>query len=253
MIEIKHLSKSFGNLQVLKDVNLTIEDGQTVALIGSSGSGKSTLLRCVNLLETPDSGSITIGDVTVDAGNIDKATIKAVRSKSAMVFQTFNLFNNKTAQQNVSEALKVVRRLPNDKASEIAEQQLRGVGMWDWADHYPIALSGGQQQRVAIARALALDPEVILFDEPTSALDPELVGGVLEVINQLTTLQKTMLIVTHEMTFARDVASKIVFLDDGRIIESGEPHAFFDHPKTERAGQFLARFRYEFVKRGTES
>lgn len=249
MIELSHLSKSFGTLHVLDDVSLKIEDGQTVALIGSSGSGKSTLLRCVNLLEQPDSGTIRIGDTAFDAAQIDSKVIKAVRVQTAMVFQNFNLFNNKTALGNVTEALIVVKKLPRRRALDIARSSLEQVGMLEWANHYPVALSGGQKQRVAIARALALDPSIILFDEPTSALDPELVGGILELINTVArTTHKTMLIVTHEMSFARDVADHIAFLDHGRIIESGRPQEFFQHPKTQRATQFLSRFTYEFTK-----
>ena len=249
MIELSHLSKSFGSLHVLSDVSLTVEDGQTVALIGASGSGKSTLLRCVNLLEQPDSGTIHIGDTQFDASAIDKDVVKAVRAQTAMVFQNFNLFNNKTALNNVTEALIVVKKLPKGRAVDIATKSLEQVGMLDWANHYPAALSGGQQQRVAIARALALDPSIILFDEPTSALDPESVGGVLELINHVAqTTHKTMLIVTHEMSFARDVADQIAFLDQGSIIESGSSQEFFSHPKTARAEQFLSRFTYEFTR-----
>ncbi|RSX53547.1 amino acid ABC transporter ATP-binding protein [Bifidobacterium goeldii] len=246
MIKVEHVSKSFGKLEVLKDVSFQVEEGQTVALIGSSGSGKSTLLRTLNLLETPDSGDITIGDVSFNANDITKTTIAEVRQRTAMVFQRFNLFTNKTALQNVAEALIVVQHKSKAEAFDIARKRLEDVGMANWADHYPRALSGGQQQRVAIARALALNPEYLLFDEPTSALDPELVGEVLGIIQQLAQRKKTMLIVTHEMAFARDVADKVVFLDKGRIAEEGNPKSFFVHPTTQRAQQFLARFRYEF-------
>lgn len=247
MIKVEHVSKAFGKLDVLKDVSFEVAEGQTVALIGSSGSGKSTLLRTLNLLETPDQGDITIGDITFNARDINKQTIAAVRQRTAMVFQRFNLFTNKTALQNVAEALIVVQKKPKAEALKIARQRLEEVGMADRADHYPRALSGGQQQRVAIARALALDPKYLLFDEPTSALDPELVGEVLSIIQQLSQQRKTLLIVTHEMAFARDIADKVVFLDQGRIAEEGNPKNFFAHPATQRAQQFLSRFRYEFA------
>lgn len=246
MIEIKDLRKSYGERVVLDGLDLTVQDGSTVALIGSSGSGKSTLLRILNLLERPDSGTVSIEGTSFSSDRIGKDTIKQIREKSTMVFQRFNLFANKTAIQNVAEALIIVHGMAKDKALEKAREQLNNVGMLKWADNYPSQLSGGQQQRVAIARALAVDPEVILFDEPTSALDPELVGEVLNIIQQLTGTGRTILIVTHEMAFARDVADEIVFLDKGRIIEKGNLKEFFDHPQTERARQFLSRFQYEF-------
>ena len=247
MIKMTGIRKAFGSTEVLKGVDLTVEEGQTVALIGASGSGKSTLLRCVNLLETPDEGRIQIGDFTFEAGNITRAVRLEARRKTAMVFQTFGLFENKTALENVTEALIVVQKKTKSEARKIGEEYLERVGLADRANHYPFGLSGGQKQRVAIARALALDPQIILFDEPTSALDPELVQEVLNVIREVSRSNVTMLIVTHEMDFARDVADKIAFMSEGQILECAEPEKLFLHPENERTRQFLDYYLQKFT------
>lgn len=246
MIEVRNINKSFNNVEVLKGVNLTVEDGQTVALIGSSGSGKSTLLRCINLLEIPNDGEIVIGDFSFKAKDINKSVKKTARRETAMVFQGFYLFENKTALENVTEALKVVKKIPKKEADKIGEAYLEKVGMLLKKDFYPSALSGGQRQRVAIARALALKPKIILFDEPTSALDPELVQEVLNVIKKVSEEKVTMLIVTHEMDFAREVADKIAFMDAGQIVETASAEEFFTNPQNERTKQFLARYMQRF-------
>ncbi len=247
MIRMTGIRKAFGSTEVLKGVDLTVEEGQTVALIGASGSGKSTLLRCVNLLETPDEGTIQIGDFSFEAGNITRAVRLEARRKTAMVFQTFGLFENKTALENVTEALIVVQKKTKSEARRIGEEYLERVGLADRASHYPSGLSGGQKQRVAIARALALDPQIILFDEPTSALDPELVQEVLNVIREVSRSNVTMLIVTHEMDFARDVADKIAFMSEGQILECAEPEKLFLHPEKERTRQFLDYYLQKFT------
>jgi len=248
MIEVKNIHKSFKNNEVLKGVDLVVEDGQTVALIGSSGSGKSTLLRCINLLEIPDEGEISIGDFSFCAKDINKHVIRSARLKTAMVFQGFYLFENKTSLENVTEALKVVKKIPGKDADRIGEQYLEKVGLLEKRNAYPSTLSGGQRQRVAIARALALEPKIILFDEPTSALDPELVQEVLQVIRKVSEEKVTMLIVTHEMDFAREAADKIAFMDEGRILECETAEEFFTHPQHDRAKQFLNRYmqRYSY-------
>ena len=247
MIEIKNLNKFFKKNQVLKDVNLKIETGETVALIGPSGSGKSTLLRCINLLETPTEGEIYLDDIKVDAKKITKQCIHKVHGNTGMVFQNYNLFANKTALENIAEALIVVKKVPKEEAYKKGRELLKKVGLSDKEDHYPSALSGGQQQRVAIARALAINPKVILFDEPTSALDPELVEEVLQVIKNVAKEKVTMIIVTHELEFARDVADKIVFLADGIIVEENNSKDFFSNPRQERTKQFLEKFKKEPV------
>lgn len=247
MIEIRGLDKSFGKLKVLEGVDLTVEEGQTVALLGASGSGKSTLLRCVNLLERPDNGSITIGDFTFDAKEINNHVKMEARKRTAMVFQNFGLFENKTALENVTEALIVVHNKSKAEANEIGRIYMEKVGLLSHSHHYPGALSGGQKQRVAIARALALDPKIILFDEPTSSLDPELVQEVLHVVKKVSEERVTMLIVTHEMDFARDAADKVAFVDEGRILETAPPDEFFTNPKNERTKQFLERYLQRFV------
>ena len=248
MIELHGVTKTFNKkTKVLKGIDLTVEEGQTVALIGSSGSGKSTLLRCINLLETPDKGTIRIGDYRFDAEQINHSVRKQVRTKTAMVFQNFGLFENKTALENVTEGLLVVQKKSRDEANEIAKKYLEKVGMADRANYYPTALSGGQKQRVGIARALALNPRIILFDEPTSALDPELVGEVLQVIRKVSEENVTMLVVTHEMDFARDVADRVAFMDDGQILEYGDPKEVFQNPKEERTKQFLQRYLQRFT------
>lgn len=237
MIEVKNLEKHFGKLEVLKDINLTVEKGHVVTIIGPSGSGKSTLLRCLNLLETPDGGEILFNGVNILSG---KVKLEDVRKKACMVFQHFNLFRNMTVMDNITYAPRVVNHLSQKEAEEEAKRLLKEVGLSDKADEYPSRLSGGQKQRVAIARAMAMKPEVILFDEPTSALDPEMVKEVLDVIRGLAESGITMVLVTHEMGFAKDVSDEIHFMDGGYLIESGSPEEFFNHPKTERAKQFLA-------------
>lgn len=246
MIELHGIYKSFRDTQVLKGVDLVVEEGQTVALIGASGSGKSTLLRCINLLEKPDRGTISIGDFKFDAQNINGRVKNEARKRTAMVFQGFGLFENKTALENVTEALKVVQKKSKEEADEIGRHYLDKVGLLDKSNNYPRTLSGGQKQRIAIARALAMNPKIILFDEPTSALDPELVQEVLRVIKQVSEEKVTMLIVTHEMDFARDVADKIAFMESGEILESAPPEEFFTNPKNERTKQFLDRYLQRF-------
>ncbi|WP_209796386.1 amino acid ABC transporter ATP-binding protein [Clostridium moniliforme] len=242
MIEINGLKKSFKNLQVLKDINIKVNTGEVVVILGPSGSGKSTLLRCLNYLETPDAGEIQIGEVKVNTKNISKKEISNLRKQSAMVFQHYNLFNNKTVLENVTEALIVVKKLNKEKAIEIAMEALKKVGMEEKINFYPNTLSGGQKQRVSIARAIAINPNVILFDEPTSALDPELVTEVLSVIKNLAKEHRTMIIVTHEMSFAKEVGDKIIFMADGVVVEDGTPDEIFNSPKNERTKQFLNRF-----------
>lgn len=246
MIEIKNIHKSFRGIEVLRGIDLSVQPGETVALIGSSGSGKSTLLRCINLLETPDEGEITIDDFHFRAGAVNRKVKQEARRRATMVFQNFNLFENKTALENVTEALKVVQKIPAKEAEEIGEEYLKRVGLLEKKNNYPAALSGGQKQRVAIARALALKPKIILFDEPTSALDPELVQEVLSVIRKVSKEKVTMLIVTHEMDFARDVADRIAFMDQGRILDISPAKEFFAHTANERVKQFLASYLAQF-------
>lgn len=242
MLEIKQIKKSFGNLDVLKGIDLSVDKGDVIAILGSSGSGKTTLLRCMNFLETADEGTMIFDDETITFGHVSKKDISRLRQKTAFVFQNYNLFRNKTALQNVTEGLIVGRKMPKEQAEAIARQMLEKVGMLDRCDHYPNELSGGQQQRVAIARALATNPEIIYFDEPTSALDPELIGEVLAVIRQLAEEGMTMLVVTHEMNFAKNVATKVIFMEDGKVLETGDPKEFFAHPKQERTRAFLQNY-----------
>lgn len=240
MIEIKHLKKQFSNTEVLKDISFDIEEGEVVAVIGPSGSGKSTLLRCLNYLEQPNGGTIQIGDVSVDTEKASKKEIERLRRQTSMVFQHYNLFKNKTALENITYALEVTKGYSKDAAKERGLSLLDSVGLRDKADVYPVTLSGGQQQRVGIARAVAVNPSVILFDEPTSSLDPEWVGEVLNVISNIGRDESaTMIIVTHEMNFARDVADKVLFMSDGYIVEAGTPTEVLDHPQNERTKQFL--------------
>lgn len=242
MIEIKNVKKSFGELEVLKDVSLTVNKGDVVVILGPSGSGKTTFLRCINFLERADAGSLKIGeDIDVNLHKASKKEKLAVRRKTAFVFQNYGLFNNKTAYQNITEGLVVARKISTADAGRKADEVLKWVGMEDKRDCYPSQLSGGQQQRIGIARAVALDPDVILFDEPTSALDPELVGEILEVIKRVAKKGITMIIVTHEMSFAQEVASKVVFMDGGVIVEEGTPKEIFLSPKEERTRKFLER------------
>ena len=246
LIEIEHLSKSFpGGTEVLKDISLEIHKGDIVAIIGPSGTGKSTLLRCLNYLTVPSEGKIRIGECTVDAKSHTKEEVYALRRKSSMVFQQFNLFKNKTALENVMEALTKVQKMPKAEAEEISKHLLEQVGMGDRMDFYPSKLSGGQQQRVGTARALAVNPEVILFDEPTSALDPEWVKEVLATIQEVAKEGRTMLIVTHEISFARQVANRILFMEEGKIQVDAPPEEFFSDTKQERLQQFLSFVRRE--------
>jgi L-cystine transport system ATP-binding protein len=244
MIKTNALSKSFQNTEVLKSIDLEVESGEVVAILGPSGSGKSTLLRCLNGLEEMTSGRIELAGIVVDSNqrkNERMRKVRAIRLHTGMVFQQFNLYPHKTALQNVIEALLVVRKMSKEKAISIGEKLLERVGLFEKRDAYPSRLSGGQQQRVAIARALAMEPTVMLFDEPTSALDPELVGEVLAVIKELAKEGMTMVIVTHEMEFAREVADRIIFMADGVIMEQGTPKVFFTNPETDRAKRFLKK------------
>ena len=239
MIEMKNIQKRFKNNHVLKGVDLTVNEGETVALLGSSGSGKSTLLRCINLLEIPDEGDVRINDFSFSADKINKHVKLEARRRTAMVFQNFGLFANKTALENVTEALITVRKKSKAEANEIGRRYLDKVGMLGAANQYPSTLSGGQKQRVAISRALALDPKIILFDEPTSALQ--------RVIRKVAEEKVTMLIVTHEMDFARDVADKVAFMSEGQILETASPTEFFTNPKNERTQKFLERYMQRFT------
>ncbi len=240
MLEIHDLHKSFDRTsEVLRGIHLSVEKGEVIAILGPSGSGKTTLLRCLNFLETSDRGSLTFDGRTYDLSHISRREIAEVRRKTAFVFQNYNLFLNKTALQNVTEGLIVARRMDRTRAGEIAAAALEKVGMQDRMHYYPNQLSGGQQQRVAIARALATDPEIIYCDEPTSALDPELTGEVLNVMRTLAREGRTMLVVTHELGFARNISTRTVFMEGGVIVEEGPSAEFFAHPRQERTRAFL--------------
>ena len=239
MIEIRKIQKSFGKQEVLKDVSVRVEDGQVVVILGPSGSGKTTLLRCINFLENADKGELIIGDSQVDLKKAGKKQVQDIRRKTAFVFQNYNLFANKTAMENVMEGLVTARKIPKEEARRKACEALDWVGLSDKYQSYPSQLSGGQQQRVGIARAFVLHPEVILFDEPTSALDPELVGETLDIIRKVAQTGITMIVVTHEMGFARHVSNHVIFLDQGKIEEQGDPKEVLIHPKSERLQQFL--------------
>ncbi len=238
MIEVKNLHKYFGKLEVLKGINEVIDTNEVVCVIGPSGSGKSTFLRCLNLLEEPTKGDIVIDGVKINDPSQD---INQVRQKMGMVFQSFNLFPHKTVMENITIAPIKVKGMSKDEAEKTGRELLERVGLADKADAYPRSLSGGQKQRVAIARALAMKPEIMLFDEPTSALDPEMVGEVLEVMRELTHEGMTMVVVTHEMGFAREVAHRVLFMDGGYIVEQGSPSDIFDHPQNERTQSFLSK------------
>ncbi|MTH54479.1 ATP-binding cassette domain-containing protein [Bacillus mangrovi] len=242
MIKLEQIHKSFGTLHVLKGIDLTIERGKTAVIIGPSGSGKTTLLRCLNLLEVPDTGTITLGSETIEFSadkQLKTSAVAGFRQQTGMVFQNYNLFPHLTAIQNVMEGQLTVKGIAKAEARKYAAAQLEKVGLADKADMYPHQLSGGQQQRVGIARAMAMDPDVLLFDEPTSALDPELVGEVLKVMKNLANEGMTMVIVTHEMQFARDAADLVIFMDEGAVIEAGTPEEVFDRTKNARTLQFL--------------
>ncbi|MCI6591893.1 MAG: amino acid ABC transporter ATP-binding protein [Treponema sp.] len=242
MLKLTNVHKSFGKTEVLKGISLNVEKGSVTAIIGPSGAGKTTLLRCINFLEKADTGLLDFDDIHINLEKVSKKTMLEIRRKTAFVFQNYNLFANMTALENVMEGLVTARKVPKAEAKDRALKALEKVGLKDRADFYPSSLSGGQQQRVGIARALAVNPEVILFDEPTSALDPELTGEVLSVIKQLASEGTTMVIVTHEMSFARDTADKVIFMDKGQIIEEGNSSEIFTSPKEARTRQFLQRF-----------
>ena len=243
MIEFRNIHKAFGENKVLKGINCTIPTGSVTVIVGPSGSGKTTLLRSVNFLERADSGEIILDDIHLDVEKATKADIHKIRQRTAMVFQMYNLFKNKTALENIMEGLAIVRKVPKAAAKEKALYFLEKVGLGHKADAYPHELSGGQQQRIGIARALALNPDVILFDEPTSALDPELVGEVLEVMKKVAQeVNCTLVVVTHEIAFAREVADHVIFMDGGVIVEQGPPEEILNNPKEDRTKQFLSRY-----------
>lgn len=241
MIELHNVHKKFGHNEVLKGIDLAVSKGEVVAILGPSGSGKTTFLRCINFLEKADEGTLVIDGDTIDLKHASKDQILTVRRKTAMVFQNYNLFRNKTALENVMEGLVTVRKVPVAEAKKIAIDNITKVGMADRLDYYPSQLSGGQQQRIGIARALALNPEVILFDEPTSSLDPELVGEVLATIRNVAKEGRTMIIVTHEISFAKDVANHVLLIDNGVVVEEGAPEDILNNPKEERTRKFLER------------
>jgi ABC-type polar amino acid transport system ATPase subunit len=240
MLEAKNVHKRFEGLEVLKGIDLQVEKGDVVAILGPSGSGKTTFLRCLNFLEKADQGELIFDGERFDLHTASRKDIARLRKKTAFVFQNYNLFLNKTVLQNVTLGLTVAGKMKKDQANEIAVEALKRVGMADKLKNYPVQLSGGQQQRAAIARALAMHPKAMLFDEPTSALDPEMIGEVLHVMTELAQDGMTMLVVTHEMNFARRVADRVVFMDGGRIVEENAPDAFFDHPQSQRAKDFLS-------------
>ncbi len=239
VLEIKDIHKSFGLLNVLNGVNLSVHKGDVIAILGPSGSGKTTLLRCINFLETADQGKMVFDEKEYDLASMHKNDIRDIRKKTGFVFQNYNLFANKTALQNVMLGLTSARKMDKKQAEKIGLEMLRKVGMEDRASYYPSQLSGGQQQRVAIARALATNPEIIYFDEPTSALDPELIGEVLNVMRELANEGMTMIVVTHEMSFAKEVSNHVIFMEGGKIIEQGTSKEFFENPKQERTREFL--------------
>jgi putative S-methylcysteine transport system ATP-binding protein len=241
MIRLEGLTKRFGNNTVLDGIDLQIEAGERIVVIGPSGTGKSTLLRCINFLDRPDAGIITIGDLTVDAARATRKDILALRRRTAFVFQNYSLFANKTARENITEALVTVHGQSRAQAEARADTILGETGLSDKAGSYPAALSGGQQQRVGIGRAMALDADLMLFDEPTSALDPEWVGEVLDLMRRVAESRQTMLIVTHEMQFAREIAHRVIFMEGGRIVEQGPPEAIFADPQDQRTRDFLRR------------
>ena len=246
MIEVKDLHKSFGDNEVLKGINFKINDGDVIAILGSSGGGKTTILRCINFLAKADKGTLVFDGKEYDLANMKKSDIAALRMKTGFVFQNYNLFLNKTALENVMEGLVTVRNMDKTKAREIATSALEKVGLGDKLDYYPISLSGGQQQRVSIARALAYKPEVIYFDEPTSSLDPELTNEVLGVMKDLAKEKVTMVVVTHEMAFARNVSNRIIFLDEGEVICDSDTDSFFNNQKNERIKRFINNVEGDF-------
>lgn len=241
LLEIKDIHKSFGNLNVLNGIDLTVNKGDVIAILGPSGSGKTTLLRCINYLETTDAGTMIFNGKSYDLSNTSKKDVAQLRKYTGFVFQNYNLFANKTALQNVTLGLTVARNVSKEEANVIGMQMLEKVGMKDLATHYPSQLSGGQQQRVAIARALATNPDIIYFDEPTSALDPELIQEVLSVMKTLANEGMTMVVVTHEMAFAKNVSSHVILMEKGKIVEEGSSKNFFENPKQERTKDFLRK------------
>ena len=243
MLQVRNLKKSFGTLEVLKGVDLDVNKGDVVAILGSSGSGKTTMLRCLNFLERADAGTMLFDEKQLELHSASRADINALRRRTGFVFQNYNLFANKTALQNVTEGLIIARKMPRAQAEEIGRAALVEVGMEDRANSYPSQLSGGQQQRVAIARAIAADPEIIYFDEPTSALDPELTGEVLAVMRKLAQEGRTMLVVTHEMDFARHAANRVIFMDGGVIVEQNDAETFFTNPAQPRTQEFLQNYK----------
>lgn len=244
MLEIKNIRKAFDGQEILRGVDIRVNKGDVVTILGPSGSGKTTLLRCINFLEKADEGTMIFDQELLDLHSVHKRDIAKIRRKTAFVFQDYNLFRNKTALQNVTEGLVVARKMPRSRAEETGKRALDKVGLSDRYDYYPHQLSGGQQQRVGIARAIATEPEVILFDEPTSALDPELIGEVLEVMRQLAAEGMTMLVVTHEMNFAKNVGTKVIFMDKGVVVEENTPKEFFESPQEERTRQFLGSIKW---------
>ena len=242
MLTVRQVKKSFDGVEILKGVDLSVEKGDVVAILGPSGAGKTTLLRCINFLEHADEGELIFDGEHIDFAKASKKEIAAIRKKTAFVFQGFNLFANKTALENVTEGLIVARKMPKGKAVEIGKAALDKVGLSDRYDYYPDQLSGGQQQRVAIARAIATEPEIIYFDEPTSALDPELTIEVLEVMRKLAAEGRTMLVVTHEIRFARNVSTKVMLMEQGQVVEAGETRQVFENPREERTREFLRHY-----------
>ena len=242
MLTVKQVKKSFDGVEILKGVDLSVEKGDVVAILGPSGAGKTTLLRCINFLEHADAGELIFDGEHIDFAKASKKEVAAIRKKTAFVFQGFNLFANKTALENVTEGLIVARKMPKGEAVEIGKAALDKVGLSDRYDYYPDQLSGGQQQRVAIARAIATEPEIIYFDEPTSALDPELTIEVLEVMRKLAAEGRTMLVVTHEIRFARNVSTKVVLMEQGQVVEAGETRQIFEQPREERTREFLRHY-----------
>ncbi|UQV21675.1 amino acid ABC transporter ATP-binding protein [Vibrio sp. J383] len=245
MIKLQNIHKQFGDTEVLKGIDLEIKQGEIIVIIGSSGTGKSTLLRCVNFLEQADQGTISIDDIKVDTQKYTKAEVLALRRKTGFVFQNYALFAHQTARQNIAEGLITVRGWKKQQAHEKAQQILDDIGLGEKTDSYPAALSGGQQQRVGIGRAMALQPELLLFDEPTSALDPEWVGEVLNLMKKLANQHQTMLVVTHEMQFAREVADRVIFMADGHIVEQGSPQDIFGNPQDPKLKKFLNKVGIE--------
>jgi L-cystine transport system ATP-binding protein len=241
MIEVKHVHKSFGANEILKGVSLNVEKGDVVVILGPSGSGKTTLLRCINFLERANHGELIFNGINYSLDKASKKEVLDIRRKTAFVFQNYNLFHNKTALENVTEGLIIGRKVPKKEAVEIGKKALDKVGLTEKYNAFPAQLSGGQQQRVGIARAIAVNPEVILFDEPTSALDPELVGEVLQVMKNLAKEGTTMVVVSHEMAFAEEVGTKVLFMDGGVVVEEGSAKDIFRHPKEQRTRQFLSR------------